>query len=133
MILHNFSFLFLNWQQVVNVSHDSQYDAKRKLKYHCIRLHRMIKQDIYTDKDNLHGQWAVAHSSPEHDTPVWIQARGCLGEAQLSRVPVTYGHEYLSHMGKLLTSTYQVWRRFLSILSCIYQLINHIYSHRYHF
>ena len=37
---------------------------------------------------------------------------GCLGEAQLSRVPVTYGHEYLSHLGKLLTSTYQAWRSF---------------------
>ena len=58
MILHNFCFLFLNWQQVVNVSHDSQYVAKRKLKCHCIRLHRIIKQ-IYIDKDNLHGQWAV--------------------------------------------------------------------------
>ena len=58
MILHNFCFLFLNWQQVVNVSHDSQYVAKCKLKCHCIRLHRIIKQ-IYIDKDNLHGQWAV--------------------------------------------------------------------------
>ena len=58
MILHNFCFLFLNWQQVVNVSHDSQYVAKRKLKCHCIRLHRIIKQ-IYIDKDNLQGQWAV--------------------------------------------------------------------------
>ena len=44
MILHNFCFLFLNWQQVVNVSHDSQYVAKRKLKCHWIRLHRIIKQ-----------------------------------------------------------------------------------------
>ena len=58
MILHNFCFLFLNWQQVVNVSHDSQYVAKRKLKCHWIRLHRIIKQ-IYIDKDNLHGQWAA--------------------------------------------------------------------------
>ena len=58
MILNNFCFLFLNWQQVVNVSHDSQYVAKRKLKCHCIRLHRIIKQ-IYIDKDNLHGQWAI--------------------------------------------------------------------------
>ena len=58
MILHNFCILFLNWQQVVNVSHDSQYVAKCKLKCHCIRLHRIIKQ-IYIDKDNLHGQWAV--------------------------------------------------------------------------
>ena len=58
MILHNFCFLFLNWQQVVDVSHDSQYVAKCKLKCHCIRLHRIIKQ-IYIDKDNLHGQWAV--------------------------------------------------------------------------
>ena len=44
MILHNFCFLFFNWQQVVNVSHDSQYVAKRTLKCHCIRLHRIIKQ-----------------------------------------------------------------------------------------
>ena len=59
MILHNFCFLFLNWQKVVNVSHDSQYVAKSTLKCHCIRLHRIIKQ-IYIDKDNLHGQcWAV--------------------------------------------------------------------------
>ena len=58
MILHNFCFLFLNWPQVVNVRHDSQYVAKRKFKCHCIRLHRIIKQ-IYIDKDNLHGQWAV--------------------------------------------------------------------------
>ena len=58
MILHDFCFLFLNWQQVVNVSHDSQYVAKRNLKCHWIKLHRIIKQ-IYIDKDNLHGQWAA--------------------------------------------------------------------------
>ena len=58
MILHNFCFLFLNWPQVVNVRHDSQYVAKHKFKCHCIRLHRIIKQ-IYIDKDNLLGQWAV--------------------------------------------------------------------------
>ena len=44
MILQNFCFLFLNWQQVVSVSHDSQYVAKSTLKCHCIRLHRIIKQ-----------------------------------------------------------------------------------------
>ena len=129
MILHNFCLLFLNWQPVVNISHDSQYVAKMswwshqmetfsallalcaknspvpgefpsqrpvtwssdvsfdlrlnkhwskqwrgwwfetpscslwrhrngKLKCHCIRLQRIIKQ-IYIDKDDLHGQWAV--------------------------------------------------------------------------
>ena len=58
MILRNFCFLFSNWQQVVNVSHDSRHVTIRKLKCHCIKLHRIIKQ-IYIGKDNLHGQWAV--------------------------------------------------------------------------
>ena len=59
MILHNFCFLFLNWQQVSNVSHDNQYIAKRKLKCNWIRLHRIIKQIyiltkiIYMDNGQL--------------------------------------------------------------------------------
>ena len=48
VILRNFCFLFLNWQQVVNVSHDRQHVTIRKLKRQCIKLHRMIKQ-IYID------------------------------------------------------------------------------------
>ena len=40
------------------VSHHSQYVAVRKLKCHCSKLHRIVKQ-IYIDKGNLHGQWAV--------------------------------------------------------------------------
>ena len=38
MILRNFCFLFLNWQQTVNVSHDSQHVAIHKLKCQCIKL-----------------------------------------------------------------------------------------------
>ena len=64
MILHNFCFLFLNWQQVVNVCHDSQYVAKRKLKCQCIRLHRIIKQ-IYIDKDNSHAIWGLSCQEPK--------------------------------------------------------------------
>ena len=48
-----FCFPFLNWQQVVIISHNSQYLAIHKLKCHCIKL-----QQIF-DKGNLHGQWAV--------------------------------------------------------------------------
>ena len=44
VILRNFCFLFLNWQQVLNVSHDSQHVTIRKLKRQC----RIIKQ-IYID------------------------------------------------------------------------------------
>ena len=40
------------------MSATTAYVAKRKLKCHCIRLHRIIKQ-MHIDKDNLHGQWAV--------------------------------------------------------------------------
>ena len=58
MILRNFCFLFWNWQQVVIVSHGSRYIAICKLKCHYTKLHRKVKQ-IYTDKRNLHGQWAV--------------------------------------------------------------------------
>ena len=35
--------LFLNWQQVVIVSHDSQYFAIRKRRCRCTKLHRIVK------------------------------------------------------------------------------------------
>ena len=51
MILRNFCFLFLNWHKIVNVSHDSQHVAIRKLKCQCIKLHKIIK--------HIYWQWVV--------------------------------------------------------------------------
>ena len=84
MILHNFCFLFLNWQQVVNVSHGSQYVAVHKLMCHCIKLHRIFKR-IYIDKDNLHGHWAVGAFSQ-----VFKNLRTLLSETEQCKTAAYY-------------------------------------------
>ena len=101
LIFRNFCFPFLNWLHVVIVSHDMiQLVAIHKLKCHCTKLHRIVKQ-IYIDEGNLHGQWKVIALSQVYknlripsseaekcNTALYIECRSYAGTRTRTRQPV---------------------------------------------
>ena len=84
MILHNFCLLFLNWQPVVNISHDSQYVAKchdEVIKWkHFPRYWPFVRRIHRSPVNSPHkGQWRGALMFPL--ICAWTNTRANNGEA----------------------------------------------------